>query len=214
MLGKVHHANIFLRQGDQTENILSFFEKELNFNTKKNPDFLFLENDSFGIEDARNFEKWSIGKPFGGEIKVALITAGSLTFEAQNALLKVFEEPTPGTYIFLSLENLGGVLPTLLSRVQVLDFSQRDTVVVKSNTKDPAQKFLQGDIKDRLALIRSLSKGDRKPEMKSLIQDLDRSITKDDFGYNAKKSILTAKIFASARGSSSKMLLEWLACVV
>ena len=48
--------------------------------------------------------------------------------------------------------------------------------------------------------------------MKELIKDLEKIAYKD--GSKNIKNILTAKIFASARGSSPKMLLEWLACVI
>ena len=42
------------------------------------------------------------GAPFAGEHKVVIIAANRAYHEAQNALLKLFEEPPPGTFIFFS----------------------------------------------------------------------------------------------------------------
>jgi DNA polymerase III delta prime subunit len=213
-MDRLHHANIVVSQGDITFYISSLVDKVLNFSVQKNPDFLFIDSESFGIEDVRDFERWAIGKPLVGEVKVALLITKSLTFEAQNALLKIFEEPKPGTYIFLGLNNLGNILPTLLSRVQMLNFAVTSPETEKSQIKDSASKFLHANIKDRFGLIRSLVKGDKKSEMKSLIQSLERIASAENADYTAKKDILTAKIFASARGGSAKMLLEWLSCVL
>jgi DNA polymerase III delta prime subunit len=204
---KIHHANIVL--GNSRDFIFNILEKDLNFNIKANPDFLLVENDFFGIDDARDLEKWAMGKPLIGEVKVSLIIIKSITHEAQNALLKVLEEPTIGTYIFINLENLGGLLGTFLSRVRVLNPSGQN------NTEDSnAHKFLNSKIKEKLSIIQSLSKKENKSETKELIKNLEGVAYKSNFKSQDLKSILTAKIFASTRGSSPKMLLEWLSCVL
>ena len=58
--------------------------------------------------------------------------------------------------------------------------------------------------------------------MKELISNLEeiyyksynKDIANDTEKARAMKNILTAKIFASTKGSSPKMLLEWLSCVL
>lgn len=47
----------------------------------------------------------------------------SATEEAQNSSLKLFEEPAPGSLILLTAENLGPILPTILSRSIVIKFN-------------------------------------------------------------------------------------------
>jgi len=210
----MYHANIIISKRDSRDFVFNLLEKDLNFNIKANPDFLLIENESFGIDDARNFEKWAIGKPFVGEVKVSLIIVKSITFEAQNALLKVLEEPTLGTYIFINLESLGGILPTFISRVRVLTVplvSESSKITSEENT---SYKFLHSKIKEKLALIHSLSKKEDKNEMKELIKNLEEIAYKNNFKPQSLKNILTAKIFAATRGSSPKMLLEWLSCVL
>jgi DNA polymerase III delta prime subunit len=209
---ELHHANIAVGK-DCRDFVFEILEKQLNFNMRANPDFLLVENQVFGIDEARDFEKWVIGKPLVGEVKVSLIIAESITREAQNALLKVLEEPSSGTYIFLNFPSLGGLLPTFLSRVRVLNMPKIDFEIDVAS-----KKFLSSQIKDKFAIIRSLSKknpsADGKNEMRELIKNLEGIAYKNNFKSQDLKNILIAKIFAGTRGSSPKMLLEWLACVL
>lgn len=207
----MHHANVIV--GENARNfVFEILERDLNFKTQANPDFLLIKNESFGIDDARNFEKWVIGKPLLGGLKVSIMIIKSITHEAQNALLKVLEEPPFGTYIFINIESLGGLLPTFLSRVRILD-------APKNNAENNnAHKFLNSKIKEKLSLVQTLSKknpsADGKNEMKELIKNLEKIAYRNNFKHQNLKDILTAKIFASTRGSSPKMLLEWLSCVI
>jgi DNA polymerase III delta prime subunit len=213
---EMHHANVIVGGENNRHFVFEILERDLEFKTQANPDFLLLEIESFGIDDARELERWATGTPFLGGLKVSVMIIKSITFEAQNALLKVLEEPPLGTYIFINIESLGGLLPTFLSRVRVLDAPEEDT---KENIpKDNTYKFLNSKIKEKLSLIQSLSKknpsADGKSEMKELIKNLEEVAYKNNFKSQDLKSILTAKILASARGSSPKMLLEWLSCVL
>ena len=209
----MHHANIILSNEDCRDFIFDILVKNLNFNPNANPDFLLVESQPFGINDARNLERWAIGKPLIGEPKVSLIVTKSITHEAQNALLKVLEEPPMGTYIFINLENLSGLLPTFISRIMILGAPQLSGENERL-AESIGHKFLNFKIKNRLLMIRSLSKKEDKNDMKELIKNLETIAYKEKASANQMKNILTAKIFASARGSSPKMLLEWLSGVL
>lgn len=220
---RMHHANLVNWKGDVRSHIFGILESDLDFSTHANPDFLLLETESFGIDNARQLEDWAIGKPLVGGTKASVILARSITHEAQNALLKVLEEPPLGTYIFMSFQNVGNLLPTFHSRIRVLD-TQDDEGSSEDLDKQGAEakKFLDGGIKGKLAIIRSLSKKEDKEPMRELIKNLEAvsykeySKSKDpdlDDAARMKKALM-AKIFAASRGSSPKMLLEWLSCVI
>lgn len=69
------------------------------------------------IAVARRFGSEAIRKPLAGPRKVMLLTqADRMVDEAQNALLKTFEEPIPGLTIFLLCDNAATLLPTIRSR--------------------------------------------------------------------------------------------------
>jgi len=209
----MYHANIIVSNQDCKNFVFEILEKDLNFNVKANPDFSITEQESFGIDDARDLIKWVIGKPLLSEIKVSLIILKSISLEAQNALLKVLEEPPMGTYIFINLESLGGILPTFISRVKILDLPKLSKGVL-NDVGSEAQKFLRSDVKNKLAMIRALSKKEDKIEMQELIKNLETVAYQNNFRSRDLSQMLTAKIFASTRGSSPKMILEWLSAVL
>lgn len=206
----IHHANIVL--GEEGRDIaFEILKKDLSFNIQANPDFLLLELESFGIDDARGLSTWAIGKAIAGAVKVCFISAGAITLEAQNALLKVLEEPTEGTYIFMNFQNLGGILPTLISRVRILN-NKEAALTSEDPSLAEARAFLRSKIGERLATVKRLAKKESKKDMKELIWSLEA--LSGEQRLPSANQLLTAKIFASARGASPKMLLEWLACVI
>lgn len=208
----MHHANIILGN-NKKESIVELLAKELSFVVQQNPDFLLVETETFGIDEARALEGWAMLKPFVGESKVALISLQSITLEAQNALLKVFEEPTVGTYFFISTDSLQSFLPTLLSRVRVLRMDQ-DLALTETKPASEALKFLKGDLNGRLSLIKSLQLKDDKSKLKSLIKDLEEVMYRESGANDRLIKVLEAKRLLAARGSSPRMLLEWLAIVL
>ena len=213
MTGKLHHANVILDDQSGVDALTSFVEQSLSVSSRENADCLFLETETFGIEEARDFTKWALGKPLAGDKKVALLRVSSLTLESQNALLKIFEEPSVGTYFFLVVPNLGNILPTLLSRIQILQIAGNQTADNQKSDQNLASKFTKLSVGQRLGLIKQYSKGD-KSELKKVLQQLEKLVPTEGFDHESKKKILTAKIFSTARGSSARMLLEWLACVL
>ncbi len=62
-------------------------------------------------------------QPFQGRFKLAILAgAHRLTPEAANALLKTLEEPPPAALIFLLTSNRAALLPTIVSRCQLVRF--------------------------------------------------------------------------------------------
>lgn len=145
----LHHAYFLV---GKTEEILSeffdFLEKKLGVKTKGNPDFWHGKFDNFNIEEARNLIENSSRKGFNPSprsdlgLKVFVVETDFISHEAQSSLLKVFEEPTDHTHFFIiSPQNI--LLPTLLSRMQVLVFGEDDektSSILKLNLKERLEK--------------------------------------------------------------------------
>ena len=92
------------------------------------PDFLKIsleENkSSIPITEVRKISNFLTTKPIHSNNKVIIIeNAESLNINASNALLKILEEPSETTYIFLITRNLGKIIPTIRSRCFKLYFS-------------------------------------------------------------------------------------------
>lgn len=77
-----------------------------------------------GIDQVLALRREVVYPPYQGRWKVYIIAdAESLTTEAGNSLLKILEEPPPQVVIILIAEAVTSLLPTVVSRCQLLRFS-------------------------------------------------------------------------------------------
>ena len=81
------------------------------------------EHGTLSIEAVRGLQQTMRLKTIGSSPirRIAIIEqAHTLTTEAQNALLKLLEEPPADTVLILTAENKRALLPTILSRLQTI----------------------------------------------------------------------------------------------
>lgn len=158
-----HHA--FVIEAEAEEGIAvaqAWAEKELGMKVKGNPDIVVMRYGLLSVEEARQVSELAAGAAFAGEHRIIIIAASRAYHEAQNSLLKIFEEPPKGTYLFLILPSLGGLLPTLRSRVHVLENGA--TGRQKTHVPEAAQQFLKATREKRSALIKKLTSGKDEEE--------------------------------------------------
>ena len=96
----LHHA--YLIEGARDEivpEILKFFE-DIGINILGNPDFINISIDNFKIDEAFDLRAMSTDKSFSATKKIFLICANNFSLDAQNVLLKMFEEPIENTHFF------------------------------------------------------------------------------------------------------------------
>lgn len=80
---------------------------------------------SIGIEEVKQMQKKIFFKPIKSSTKAVIIEdAHLLTPEAQNALLKVLEEPPANTVIILGADSKEALLPTIRSRCQLIELEE------------------------------------------------------------------------------------------
>lgn len=102
-------------------------------------------------------------KAFEGEYKVLIIWMAEYLGKEGNKLLKIIEEPPPNTLFFLVAENEEGILPTILSRCQLVKIPQlRVSDIEKalvnqknidSNTAVQIASLSQGNYREALMLL-------------------------------------------------------------
>lgn len=121
-----------------------------------------LEEGSVGIEIVRKLQEKLYLKPYKSKEKLIIVNrAESLTIEAQNALLKVLEEPPLDTYIFLCTTSEEVFLPTILSRchIVVIDKAREEVTEEKKQiSQDYLKTLIDGSVADKLALAEELAK--------------------------------------------------------
>lgn len=105
-------------------------------------DLLYLKDDEkLGVEAVKKIREFLSIKPYQKDKKaVVAVSAGNLTPEAQNALLKSLEEPPKDSIIILGVSSEAKLLPTILSRCQIININQK-------SDQSLTEKFLK-DIDD------------------------------------------------------------------
>jgi len=83
---------------------------------------------SFHIEVVRQIRQEAYVRPNEAESKVLILRdIHTMTPQAQNALLKMIEEPPRGVHFLCTCENKSALLPTVLSRVALISLEVPDT---------------------------------------------------------------------------------------
>src|SRR3989344_3047228 len=118
----------------------------LGLKDKHSPDVHIRHYEMFGIEEARDIGRLASLRSVAGQ---ALFVLGisSITSEAQQALLKLFEEPQRGI-TFVLLVPHGALLATLRSRCLPYPHKLEDTAEAGS-----AAEFLSNPPKGRRAMV-------------------------------------------------------------
>ncbi|MEN3187102.1 MAG: DNA polymerase III subunit delta' [Atribacterota bacterium] len=103
------------------------------FDTRSHPDLVILSSpDSIKIDQVREFVKLLSFKSILSPFRVGVVTdIEHLTEEAGNCLLKTIEEPPPGSVLLLTTSVFDALLPTIISRVQCVEFSSLSEKEVK-----------------------------------------------------------------------------------
>lgn len=162
------------------------FVKSLGVSTVGNPDFIHLQFDSFKIEDARNLKAYAIQKNFSPSKRIFIVSANNFLIEAQNSLLKTFEEPVENTHFFLIVPDVNALLKTLVSRFYLISARSFLAEEIKN-----AEKFISLPLKSRIDFIKELLTEPEEGE--------------DDLGVELPSRSSTPKI-NSARSKALKFL--------
>ena len=204
---KLHHCYLILGEVVQNRKaVLNFCERELEVPVRGNPDLAIIEAETLGIDEVRSLIERQSRRSANQGKKIFLIISQFFTREAQNALLKVLEEPTTDTHFFILTGSTNGLLPTLLSRV-FLVISEAEISLTE------AKKFVKMPLNQRLEFAKNLSAGGEKQKIIELVQSLQILTYQTGVKKNATVLGEMEKMsnYLYDRAASSKMILEHLA---
>lgn len=154
-----HHAYVVAGEhAAALEQTTDFLESTYGLSSKANPDFIVRNYGLFSVEDARALTALALLAPVTGETKALILVVERIYREAQNALLKLLEEPPAGTVIMLLVPHEAMLLPTVRSRVVVLQQGSKDSVKEHDVSRE-AKEFLDASPKTRTAIIKKLTSG-------------------------------------------------------
>ncbi len=97
------------------------------------------ESTTIGIQDVRALQQKIILAPVKSSAKACIIKdAQKLTAQAQNALLKILEEPPQRTILILAVESRDLLLATILSRCKIISLTEQ----IKTLPEKESSQFL------------------------------------------------------------------------
>ena len=175
----------------------------IEFDTKNNPDFFFIEPDgnSIKIDQIRQMQKTALEKPINSSKKVYVIdNSDMMTKEAQNCLLKTLEEPQEFIVIILIESNENNILATVKSRCTKIYFQKLADENIKYfinnrfgniDFDSNLLKLCDGSISKSIKLIEKIS---ILNQIKSIIDELDTTdelniINRNEVLYDNKEDI-------------------------
>lgn len=221
-----HHA--YLIEGKREEilpEILDFCES-LDIKTSANPDFCNILINNFKIDEALDLRAMSMNKSFSSAKKVFIICANTFSIDAENVLLKMFEEPIENTLFFLITPDANALLKTLVSRFYFISTKQN----LAKEMKD-AEKFIAMPLKNRIDFIKELLAEPEGEDIEEVISldsvrskalnflnalelVLHRGFLKNSAEVNYFSHFFKVREFLRMPGSSTKTLMESIAIVI
>ena len=127
-------------------------------NKRYSPDLKIVEatKDSIKIEQIREIRKDIELKPFKNRKKVYIIDkAEKMTLEASNCLLKTIEEPPYYAIIILICSRIDPILPTIVSRCQIINFG----LITSIKIKELSLSKIKNIEKEKAEIISKLAQG-------------------------------------------------------
>lgn len=172
--------------------------------TGQNPDVSVREFDRMAIADVRTLIHDAMLRPVHDDTRTFVIASDSILGDAQNALLKLFEEPNAHTCFYLIIPREDILLPTLHSRLSIL---ATENVV---SEHEAFSAFHRLGYRDRLELITKKLKA----EDHAFFTEIASGFA--EFAHTSKNAALMQDALMLATylpmpGSSKKMLFEHIA---
>lgn len=156
------------------DNDLSLAISNLNLNELDSRVFL---RDDFGINDAKDVISESYIS--SQKLKTIIIAANKFNIYAQNALLKIFEEPPKNIRFIIIAKSKSSLLPTILSRMAIIKNK-------KTITKNEFPLNLNSlNLKNVDEFLRSLNTPLSRDEVGALIEELLFSVNESKIKLNS-----------------------------
>src|SRR3989338_8918099 len=163
-----HHAFLYIGSHDACLGKIPLAERS-------GVDAQVLIAEQWEIADARALRERAGSRPIAGDKRSFVISCAQLTHEAQNALLKLFEDPPATAQFHLIVPRAEALLPTLRSRLH-LSYEEDES---KSAPDEVTTLFLNSSFRERMLKIAELAKEKEKTKdtqpMRALIRGIEHA---------------------------------------
>ena len=166
------------------------------------------------IDTARAIISW-VNSPYN-EKRTALISFHIATHQAQNAMLKILEEPKEGVSFIIVTSNIESLLDTLLSRVVVVSEHEKhipDAVYTFLQTK-PALRMKLQEITVLTLQEDEMGRKDREAIRLFVLHLVSVLAKEKQIPHKYIKETLRMASYAGDTSTSSKTILEYLSLLL
>lgn len=203
-----HHALVSYGSPSHVRAFALMVAKQLGVSASANENFHIRSYSTLDVEKARTLR--DLMSLSGTGKRILVIAAQAIGREAQNALLKIVEEPGENV-TFAFLVPRGALIETLKSRCTEISFE-----TAKADDRE-AIAFLSAQPSERTKHIEKIVKAKDKQAAYELVCSLERVLEKkiSDFQYRvALEELLVMRGYVTDPSASVKMILEHLSLVL
>lgn len=207
----LHHA-VLITHSDRA----SCGEALWNELSALSPAHRYFNQTVLDIDTARKIISWA-QTPYNDE-RVALISFHTAGLPAQNAMLKILEEPRPGTRLILLTSNASNLIDTALSRVQHVRGLDGVTSIHTSRAEEflrtsPSFRMKLSFVADILARQDEEGRKDREA-VRAFILCLVTTLAEAKVESRFITEAIQAADYACDPSASGKALLEYLSLLL
>ncbi|MGB4076202.1 MAG: hypothetical protein WBK28_00665 [Minisyncoccia bacterium] len=167
-----HHAYFVVGDRERgVEAALLYGQNVLSLESNS-ADAVVLRYEAFSVEDARALSESAYQSGIGAH-RLLVVATRRIYHEAQNALLKLFEEPPQGVTLILVIPGAGDLIPTLRSRLLPLPKEEGGKKEASIHS-DLAREFLEASTALRAKMVSKLlerAKSDKPQEKQAARAD-------------------------------------------
>lgn len=208
-VAEFHHAVCVVAQSEEVNGVIEAIRWRHRILPTDNNSVRIYKLPTFGIDDTLQFKAQISLKSYGTQ-EIFIIITQTMTREAQNALLKIFEEPSINAYIYVIIPDTTGLLPTLLSRMTCVTGT-------KELPKLPIKEILElaPPARVRHPLVTELIESKDKEKANEFLEAIEVYVH-DNYGKEKKyllehiEALEKAKKYIYDQSANIKMIIEYI----
>ncbi len=212
----LHHAYLLTGSDDAYVQALNFLSAH-QITVSGSADVLYRAYDRLGIDDVVQIVERSITRPVDLPRRVVILSFADATTEAQNALLKILEEPPAPSVFFIITPSPHALLSTLRSRLS--EVAGAAAVPISNDAK----QFAGASVEMRLETIKEMLATKEDDDVRTLMnittllngveQVIASQLTEPSMRHGLR-SLYAAKRALTTPGAALKPMLEQLAILL
>ncbi len=220
----LYHSYIVEGDPENTPILLREYLESRKDIGENNPDIFYQNYDSFTINNVSDIKDWHNKLGLTNKKRICIISTKFINREAEQALLKLIEEPQSNTHFFIIVPNSSLLADTILSRTHLVKILNSNIAFEKL-----AKDFINASVDSRLKMVAEIIEDNKNNENSGglrhqtieLMNEIEKyyfNLFKNDRNNTNTQFILNEiqknRTYLSTPGASVKMILEHIALVL